>query len=138
MDFVTQNIFWVAIAFISGGMLLAPLLRSSAGRFGISPVDAVTLINREDATVIDLRDNEAFIKGHIPESRNIPLDQFDKRVGEIARLKKKPVILVCESGIRAAKTSETLRQQSFERPLVIAGGFAAWAQSGQPVVKVRK
>ena len=138
MEFVTQNIFWIVLAVVSGGMWLAPMLRAGGGRFGVSPSEAVMLINREDAIVVDVRSAEDFEKGHLPNARNIPVADIEKRVGEINRYKSKPVIVVCESGIRGDKAAAELRKLAFERVLNLTGGIAAWTQATQPLVKGRK
>jgi hypothetical protein len=55
MEFILKNWALVAIAAVSGGMLLWPLLRAGSGGPWVNTLQATQLMNREDALVIDLR-----------------------------------------------------------------------------------
>jgi rhodanese-related sulfurtransferase len=134
MDFVKQNIFLVVLAAVSGGMLLVELLRGRSGG-GLSPIEATLLINRENAIVLDVRDATEFATGHIANARNIPLAELDNRVGELARFKNKPVVLVCQSGSRSGKALAALTKAGFEKVQSLGGGLAGWQKDGHPLVK---
>ena len=73
MDFILQNIFLVAIAVISGTMLLVLSVRRPGGRSALNAGQATMLINREDALVVDVREPDEYVSGHVPDARNIPL-----------------------------------------------------------------
>lgn len=135
MDFVQNNIFLIAVAFISGAMLIFPLVRSRAGGPAVDTTGATHLINREDALVIDVRDAEEYAKGHILGARNIPLAQLEARIAELEKHKAKPLILSCDTGNRSQGALATLRARGFERAVNLAGGLAAWRQAGLPVEK---
>lgn len=134
MEFITQNIVWLAIAVVSGGMLLAPMLRGGS-KNGVTTNQAVLLINRQDAVVVDVRSAEEFAGGHLPDARNIPPAEFDKRLDEIGKNRKRPVILVCQSGMRSATAIDQLQKAGFEQVFSLDGGIAAWSQAGQPLVR---
>lgn len=70
------------------------------------------------AIILDVRTPEEFAGGHIPNSRNIPLQRI---ASEIATIKKwnKPVITCCRSGMRSAQAATVLKQNNIE---VINGG----------------
>ena len=55
MEFVQQNIMWVALAALSGGMLLWPLLVGGTVAH-LTPAQATLMMNREDALVLDVRE----------------------------------------------------------------------------------
>jgi rhodanese-related sulfurtransferase len=130
MEFVEQNYMWVIAAAISGGMLVASFLR--AGGKGISITEATLLINREDAVVIDVRETGEWSAGHIPNARHIALGQLDKRVGELEKLKNKPVIVCCASGNRSSSACGSLKKAGFERVFNLSGGIRAWSDAGLP------
>jgi len=134
MEFVQQNVMWIAVAFISGGMLLWQTLRG-AGRAGVSPLQATLMINREDAIVVDVREPHEYAAGHVPNARHIPVGQFDKRLAELDRFKGKPVIVVCHSGNRSSAACNALEKGGFEKVYNLAGGIMAWEQAGMPVTK---
>ncbi len=118
-------------------VVFSELRRKAAGVTAVEPVDAVRLINN-DATVIDLRSNEAFARGHIVSSRNIPVDELEARIDKLAKLKSKPVITVCDAGMTATKAADTLRKSGFESVYGLKGGMNAWSQAGLPVVTGKK
>lgn len=135
MDFIQNNIFLIAVAFVSGAMLIFPMLRSRAGGPTVGTTEATRLINREDAFLLDVREPEEYAKGHILGAKNIPLGQLESRIGELEKHKAKPVIVHCETGNRSGVGLAKLRAKGFERAANLAGGYAAWKQAGLPVEK---
>ncbi len=135
MDFITNNIFLIAIAFLSGAMLLYPMLKRGAGGPYVNTIEATQLINREDALVIDVRDAAEYAKGHILGARNIPAAQLDARAVDLEKHKSKPIILNCENGSRAGGVLSVLKAKGFDRVVNLSGGFAGWQQAGLPVEK---
>ena len=138
MEFIQQNILYVAIAVFSGALTIASFLIRPAGRNSVSPNQATQLINREDAQVIDVREPDQYADGHLPESRNIPLDQLEARAGELDRLKDVPLILVCQTGTRSIAASKQLAKLGFAKVNNLAGGIAGWRAAGLPLRKGAK
>lgn len=133
VKFVTDNVFLIGVALVSGGMLVWPALRRGSGGPAVSPQDATLMINRQDALVLDVRGPEDFGKGHVLNARNVPLAQLEGRAGELQKYKARPVI-VCEDGARSGAAA-TLRKAGFEKVYTLAGGIAAWQQAGLPLEK---
>ncbi|RLJ67804.1 rhodanese-like domain-containing protein [Sulfurisoma sediminicola] len=131
MDFVQQNMMWVMLAAISGGMLLLQTLRG--GGDNISVADATLKLNREDALIIDVRETHEWDRGHIPNARHIALGQIGKRIQEIEKFKSRPVIVVCASGNRSSSACGTLKRAGFEQVFNLAGGIGAWSEANLPV-----
>lgn len=130
------NLLLFGTAVVTGCMLLWPLV-SRAGRTAkdVGPFEAVQLINRQDAVVIDVRDAADFEKGHIANAKNIPQAQIEQRLKELERLKSKPVILSCQSGSRSASAEGVLRKNGFTEVFTLRGGLAAWTQASMPLEK---
>jgi rhodanese-related sulfurtransferase len=135
MEFIIKNWALVLIAFVSGGMLVWPLVRKGAGGPSVNTLQATQLMNREDALVIDLRPAAEFAKGHILGAKNVPLAELEKRAGELDKHKAKPVILYCADGNRAGDGAALLRKHGFSSVVNLSGGYAAWQQAGLPVEK---
>lgn len=138
MEFIQQNWnwAWAALALVSGSLLIVSSLRG--GSRGISPAQATTLINREDATVIDVREAAEFASGHLLNARHIPLGDLEKRLGELEKLKDKPVILNCQSGSRSASACAILAKAGFSHVHNLEGGIEAWVQAGMPISRQKK
>lgn len=131
MEFVQQNIMWVLLAALSGGMLLVSLFQGGAG--GISVAEATLLINREDALVLDVRETHEWSAGHIPNARHVALGHLGKHISEIEKFKERPVIVCCASGNRSSSACNTLRKAGFPRVFNLNGGIGAWTEAGLPV-----
>lgn len=131
MDFVQQNLMWVILATLSGGMLLAQMMRG--GGNNISVADATLKLNREDAVVIDVRETHEWDRGHIPNARHIALGQLGKRIQEVEKFKTRPIIVVCASGNRSSSACGTLKRAGFEQVFNLSGGIGAWSEAGLPV-----
>ena len=135
MDFITNNLLLIAVAFFSGAMLIWPLVRRGTGGPWVSTLGATRLINQKDAPVLDVREPAEFAAGHILGAKNMPLAQLAARVADLDKWKTKPVIVYCDSGSRAGDAMPVLRQRGFAEVYNLSGGFPAWQQAGLPVVK---
>ena len=133
VEFVRNNLLLFVVAFVSGAMLLWPLVRRGAGGPWATTAEATHLINREDASVIDVRDPGEYGTGHIIGAKNLPLTRLE--AGELPKRKDKPLIVYCDTGERAGKAVAALKKQGFERVVNLSGGLRAWQQAGLPVEK---
>jgi rhodanese-related sulfurtransferase len=138
MEFVQKNIWLVMIAVVSGVMLIWPFIAkrfSSTREVGVS--DAVQLINRQDAVIVDVREPAEFKSGHIPNARNIPLGQVGDRLKDLEKFKARPILLACATGNRSGTAGSTLQKAGFAQVFSLAGGMGAWQQASMPVEKDR-
>jgi len=124
-------------AVVSGGMLIWPLFnRLFAGSVAqVGALEAVQLMNRRDAVMLDVRDAEEYAAGHIPHARNIPLAQLGERLRELEKLKSRPIVIIGGAGMRAAKASEALQKTGFSEVFALQGGLRGWVEASLPVEK---
>ena len=139
LAFLVKNPFHLVlfgIAVVTGGMLIWPLVSRLArpGR-DVGPLEAVQLINRRDAIVVDVRDAGEYASGHIANARHIPAAQLAERLKELEKFKSRPIIVVCRADTRAARVAATLRKHGFGEVFALRGGIAAWQQAGMPLEK---
>lgn len=132
VNFLIENWFLVATALVSGGLLLWPALGRGARGGGVSPTEAVMLMNREKAVVIDVREPAEFASGHVVGSRAIPLGNLESATN-LPSNKALPVVVVCASGARAARAVSILEKKGHAKAQVLAGGIRAWREAGLPV-----
>lgn len=136
MKFVMENIWWIGLMLGSGAMLLWPMLRGGAsGATDVSPAEAVLLINRENALVLDVREEGEFAAGHIPDAKNIPLAKLTERASELRKYQQKPLLVNCQGGVRSANACGQLKKAGFTRLYNLRGGLAAWNEAKLPVAK---
>jgi rhodanese-related sulfurtransferase len=135
LDFIKNNLIWIGLAAVSGGLFVLQTWRARGAGAGVSPMQATLLMNREDAVVVDVREPAEYSGGHIPNARHIPLSQLDKRLSELDKLKERTVIVSCARGNRSAAACGALRRAGFAKVFNLAGGMSAWDQAGLPVTK---
>ena len=138
MEFLQQNWYWAALAVASGGWLSVELIRSRGDTSQLSPVQATLLINREDAIILDVREQGDYAKGHIPNARHIPLSEFARRSAEMEKWKGPPLILCCASGGRSESAGAQLRKAGFDKVYNLRGGMMEWEKAGQPISRKKK
>ena len=135
LKFVTEHIFLVALAVVSGAMLIWPVVRRGIGGSSVSTLQATLLINQHNALVLDVRDSAEYEKGHLLNARHMALGDFEARIPEIEKFKNRPVIVVCEGGNRSERALSSLRKQGFGQVFSLSGGIGAWRQAGLPLEK---
>jgi rhodanese-related sulfurtransferase len=134
MEFIQQNLMWVGLAAVSGGMLLWQMVNGSGGQ-NISVNEATLLINREDAIIVDVRESAEWSAGHIPNARHIALGHLSSHLSEIDKFKDKPIILVCASGNRSGSGCGMLKKAGFQQVYNLSGGVGAWNGAGLPMTR---
>ena len=134
MTFIVENWYLILLAVVSGGLLLVPGLKGMGGG-SLQPNDAVAKINREKAVVVDVREPEEYVKGHITNAKNIPLSQLDERLPQVAKNKAVPVVLVCASGARANRAVAVAKKLGYDKAEALAGGLKAWREASLPIEK---
>jgi rhodanese-related sulfurtransferase len=135
VEFIRNNFLLVAVAVVSGAMLIWPYVRRSTGGPWVNPSQATHLINREDALVLDVREPGEYGAGHVLGAKNLPLTRLGALPGDIAKRKQKPVIVYSEDGEHSGKAAAALKKLGFTRVLNLSGGLKAWQQAGLPVEK---
>ncbi len=97
-------------------------------------VDQLAEAVRTGATIVDVREPQEYVAGHVPGAELVPMGQLPSRVGELDR--SAPVYVICASGNRSGAMTDFLRHAGFEA-YSVAGGTSAWTAAGRPVVRGR-
>lgn len=101
---------------------------------GFSPAQVTQSINHDAATVLDFRNKEQFMLGHILGAINRPWSEFQKQP-QVDCDKQKPVIAICENGQTASKAAILLRNAGFSQVRILQGGLMSWRSAGLPLTK---
>ena len=136
MEFVQKNIYWVIAAVVSGILFILPTITKLLSRGKeIGVTAAVQLINRRDATIVDVREPDEFKAGRIPNARNVPLAKVVDGAKGLEKLKAKPILVVCQTGSRSGQAAGSLQKQGFADVVTLSGGMEAWQKGGMPLEK---
>jgi rhodanese-related sulfurtransferase len=133
VKFLSDNIWLIGLALLSGGALLWPMLQRRGAK--VSLLRATQLINQGKTLILDVREPAEFAAGHVRESKNIPLKELPQKVGELDKFKAKPVIVVCASGVQSARATGLLQKAGFGEVFSLDGGLTAWQAQGLPTAK---
>lgn len=101
------------------------------GMTGLNASEFEVLANESGAIVLDVRHQNDFVKGHIPQSVFIGLDGgFAPWVGALIGDVSQPLLIVAPQG-REEETITRLSRVGFDNTLgYLKGGFEAWKNNG--------
>ena len=136
LEFVGNHPFLFSLLLIIVAlMVLNEMWRWRNAQPRLAPMEAVRLINSENARVIDVRGSGEFESGHIVNARNAPQDKLDDHLKELLKRRKKPVLVYCGNGLSAPRAATRLVEAGMERVYVLRGGLQNWQQAGLPVTR---
>lgn len=134
LQFALENWVLIVVALVSGALLLWPSLSKHGGAAAVGTSEAVRLINREKAVLIDVSEPEEFAQGHAAGARNVPLKAL-QGAKELPSNKQLPLVLMCSTGARAARAAGELRKAGHQRAIALSGGLKAWREANLPLEK---
>lgn len=134
IEFISNHYLLSLALVVVSYLLLQDLFESIFNKHkGLSPLLAVTKMNSVDTIIVDVREPHDFIKGHIENAINLPLEKFSEKLASIEGHKKQTIIVVCQSGTKSVPACKTLTKASFEKVFNIIGGMQSWGDSNLPI-----
>jgi rhodanese-related sulfurtransferase len=134
VSFFAENWILILVAFVSGGMLVWPLVNRSGGGLTVGTTDAVRLINREKGVLIDVSEANEYAQVHARGARHIPFGSLEGSK-ELPSNKALPLILMCPNGARAGRAATLLRKAGHANAVAVSGGTNAWRDAALPTDK---
>jgi len=136
IDFIGSN----PLLFIGLAVVLFLILKTEISRFTrkyaqIGVNAAVMLLNKDNAVVIDVREDKEMKDGIIQGAQHITLGQLPGRMSELEKSKKDPVLVYCRSGSRSGHACNLLTKAGFEDVSNLTGGIMAWESANLPLAK---
>jgi glyoxylase-like metal-dependent hydrolase (beta-lactamase superfamily II)/rhodanese-related sulfurtransferase len=121
---------------MSGGKTVAQLLAEASA--------AVAFVSLEDLServasgdlglvLLDVREKDAFVQGHIPGARHLPRGQLELRINEELPDPTVRILCCCEFGRISTLAAATLRTLGFRRAAALDGGVKLWRERGLPM-----
>lgn len=133
MKFIIDNIFLIGLVLVSGGALVMHTLQRAGAK--LTPLQATQIINQGKTLILDVRTAEEFGAGHIRDAKNIPLKELTVRIDELEKFKARPVIVICDKGLKSAKATAQLKKAGYADAASLLGGLDEWQSQGLPVTK---
>jgi rhodanese-related sulfurtransferase len=135
-EFFTNNIIlFVALGIIIALIIRMEIKRALRGFKDVTPAEAVLLINKENAIMLDVRESNELAQGSIRDAKQLALSVLKQRVDELKPHTDQPVIAYCKAGNRSAAACEILKKNNFANVMSLKGGIEGWKTANLPVVK---
>jgi rhodanese-related sulfurtransferase len=84
----------------------------------------------EGAVVLDVREDDEWVAGHIDGATHIPMGDVPARLDELPE--GDPLYVTCRGGGRSARVTAWLNQNGYDA-VNLSGGMLAWAAAGRPM-----
>lgn len=105
----------------------------------LSPGELREMTDRNPRTrLLDVRTPVEYEAVHIAGAYNVPLDSLGEHATEIRAGVDEPVVLICQSGMRARRAEEALKAAGMPNLHVLDGGVNGWVAAGEEVIRGRK
>jgi glyoxylase-like metal-dependent hydrolase (beta-lactamase superfamily II)/rhodanese-related sulfurtransferase len=122
------------IGYLDGGFNAWQAAGKQSDSFPSIPVEEFAARYREESPlVVDVRKPAEFAAGHLSGAVNLPLDYINENLPHFP--KDRPVYIHCAGGYRSVITGSILKARGWNNLVDVAGGFAAIARTGLPVVQ---
>lgn len=110
------------------------LVKKNTIVFGtVKPEDICLFIKKHPKTILlDVRTREEFAGtapenfGRLKNAINIPIQELEKRIGELKNYKNTAILVYCSHSHRSPQSSYILNQQGFSNVFNLSGGMSVW------------
>jgi adenylyltransferase/sulfurtransferase len=84
----------------------------------------------EKLTVVDVRERDEFVQGHIPDAVFIPRGYLELQIEQHQPEREQPVVVYCAGGVRSALAARNLKEMGYANTISLSGGFNGWKNAG--------
>jgi hydroxyacylglutathione hydrolase len=107
------------------------VMLTTSGPVDLVPAEAIRSRESDDL-VLDVREPEEYLMGHVAGAVNLPQADLATRLGELPREGR--ILVICQAGMRSIRAARFLKQAGFARVASVTGGTGAWTAAGWPLV----
>lgn len=121
---------------MSGGKTVAQMLAEATATvpfMSLVELKARIEAGSDELILLDVREREAYVAGHIPGAKLLPRGQLELRVNQDLPDPTRRIIVYCEFGRISTLATATLREMGFQRAIALDGGMKAWREAGYPL-----
>jgi glyoxylase-like metal-dependent hydrolase (beta-lactamase superfamily II) len=121
---------------MTGGKTVRQLLAEAAAGTPFLSLDELAQRleqRRNDFVILDVRERDAYARGHVPGARHLARGQLEMKVDENFPDPTIEILTVCEVGKISTLAAATLRALGFRRAVALDGGMTSWRAAGYPV-----
>jgi rhodanese-related sulfurtransferase len=118
-------------------LLVADTIERKRRQYQELDSQGVALSANRGASILDLRDRQAFESGHIAHAIRADEKDISSRIQELAG-RSSLVILCCENGERSSKLAKQLAGKASVPLAILKNGLAQWQRDHFPVIRGRE
>jgi adenylyltransferase/sulfurtransferase len=140
MGTINRHQFWLVGVLVLSCVWL--YLNQGATTGLLSPVREVSVAEARDLfdtrrpVVIDVREKDAFDRGHIPGAIAVPTGELGRRMDTLGLSRTDPVLVYCGDGsTRGPDATRQLNAGGYVGAVNLKGGYSGWQSAGQPVAR---
>jgi rhodanese-related sulfurtransferase len=126
---------WLAFLVILGLLLSFELHIKLTGASPLSPQQAIFLMNREEAVLLDVRDTNSYEKEHIAASIHIPFSELANKIKQLDVYRERPIIINYSQGQAHHRIAKLLKNAGFTKLYHLKGGISSWKNAALPLAK---
>ena len=97
--------------------------------------EAANLIRDQSPLILDVRTPQEYSSGRIENSVLIPVQELQRRYGELSEYKNADIFIYCATGNRSTVAAKILIDNGFTRIHNLRYGIYEWAKTGLPMVR---
>lgn len=90
----------------------------------ISTQEAETILQKGEATLLDIRDGASFSAGHLKNAAHLTNENVAEIIGNAD--KEKPVVIYCYHGNSSKGAADYFYNQGFKQVYSVDGGYEVW------------
>lgn len=134
-EYISHHPYLAIATVVAAVVALIMELRSrTASAAAVSANIAIALHNK-GALILDVRSAEDYSGGHIVDAKHIELDKLSDQADTLKKYREKPIVVVCETGMRSAQAAKLLKSLGFSQVMNLQGGLTTWRSDNLPLTK---
>jgi rhodanese-related sulfurtransferase len=120
----------------SGGKTVAQLIAEASRDIPFMSMaevhERITAGGAGDLLLLDVRERDAYDRGHLPGAKHISRGQLELKVDRELPDPTSRILVYCQIGRISTLATATLRQMGYARTVALDGGYETWCQAGYP------
>lgn len=134
LEFISNHYLLCLALVVITFLLLQDLADNAFKKFeSLSPMLIVNKMNSADTVIVDVRTRADYLKGHIEDAINIPMEKFEEKSSSLDQYKDRPIVIVCQTGNVSTSACKTLIKAEFEQVFHMSGGMQSWEDINLPI-----
>ena len=132
IDFLIQQ--WMLVGLLAVLVTVYSLRERIKSGVPVSPNELTSLVNADEAVVLDIRPSAEFKAGHLVDAINIPYERINADLATLEKYKSKTIIIVDKIGQYSGVIGRQLAKEGYTVKR-LSGGISEWQAQNLPLIK---